>query len=473
MAAIKGLTDDQNASLASVEVGDLVLVHQIITRTRAESDSDSDSNDDNDDSDDDEDDSSSENEDEDDESSDSEDQSSDSDSATPRPAEVATDHAEHIEDMDRPNATSINNIAYRGLRTDATDRSSETDLPVTVYLILAVAKSSKGTIKDISLATLRYGMQADADVASFHLYGKECVASSRASHLADTSSHFDQSTKICDLPGGETLRFTVSPSGDIVRRIVMNHECPAGCDQGWLPCITQLSGMVKDYSIPSSQTNEPAVCPSCIGIDLMKEHQDLRAELEAFLRVSDIGIILTFHSRLMVRRRELGYDFEQFDERKWGYLFDDMVSDDGESGRDDGRYETWDEANDPSNGAILEPASDATIKSLPVKKYTEVKKEEDAQCVVCRETFEDDQLVMQLPCKHFFCEDGCTAQWLKQYDTCPVCRAKVPPVKEGDGNGDDDTQHEGGDAVSSSANGEQDEHDASFGRDDDVVMLDV
>ena len=31
---------------------------------------------------------------------------------------------------------------------------------------------------------------------------------------------------------------------------------------------------------------------------------------------------------------------------KWGYLFDDMVSDDDEGGGDDGRYEVWDEATE-------------------------------------------------------------------------------------------------------------------------------
>jgi hypothetical protein len=47
----------------------------------------------------------------------------------------------------------------------------------------------------------------------------------------------------------------------------------------------------------------------------MKEHQNLRAELEAFSRISDFGAIVAFHGRLAARRRELDYEFEQFDER--------------------------------------------------------------------------------------------------------------------------------------------------------------
>lgn len=153
-----------------------------------------------------------------------------------------------------------------------------------------------------------------------------------------------------------------------------------------------------------------------------------------------------------------------------------MVSDDDEDGGDDGRYEVWDEATDPSNGASLHPASDATIKSLPVKKYAEVKTEEDAQCVVCREEFKDEQLIMQLPCKHFFCEDGCTVQWLKQHDACPLCRARVPPVVE---DGGKNGAHQDVKAAGANTGAGQEENDVapdqvvSTGRDDDVTMVDA
>jgi hypothetical protein len=153
-----------------------------------------------------------------------------------------------------------------------------------------------------------------------------------------------------------------------------------------------------------------------------------------------------------------------------------MVSDDDEDDGDNGRYETWDEATDPSNGAILHPASDATLKSLPIKKYGEVKTEDEAHCVVCREEFKDEQLIMQLPCKHFFCEDGCTVQWLKQQDNCPVCRARVPPVVEDDvKNGSREDVNE----VDTDTGAEQEQSDAapdqvvSTDRDNDVTMVDA
>lgn len=161
---------------------------------------------------------------------------------------------------------------------------------------------------------------------------------------------------------------------------------------------------------------------------------------------------------------------------KWGYLFDDMVSDDDDDGGDSGHYEVWDEATDPSNGATLHPASDATIKSLPIKMYAEVETEDDAHCVVCREEFKDEQLIMQLPCKHYFCEDGCTVQWLKQHDTCPICRARVPPVVENDGK---KVVREDVNQTDTNVGAEQGQDDAapnqavSIDRDDDVTMVDA
>jgi hypothetical protein len=153
-----------------------------------------------------------------------------------------------------------------------------------------------------------------------------------------------------------------------------------------------------------------------------------------------------------------------------------MVSDDEDDGGDNGRYEVWDEATDPSNGVILHPASDATLKSLPVKKYAEVKTEDGVHCVVCREEFKDQQLIIQLPCKHFFCEDGCTIQWLKQHDTCPVCRARVPPVVEDAGK---DCVHTGVNAVSTDTGTEQEQNNAAADQivyidpDNDVNMVDA
>jgi hypothetical protein len=310
MAAIKGFTEAQNAALAQVEVGNLILVNQEIEQSDDEDNSDSeDENESEDGSDEDEGEEEEEEDDDENSSSESESESGTVDVQDNHTVNVDTDHAEHIEDI-------TDFIEYRKLRAakDSDDDNTEEHL-VTVYLVVKVAKNAKKAIKDLSIVPLKYSAKADIHPGTFQLYGKQCVPSLYTGGTAGQSSQSEKefiSTR--DLPGGETLEFTVSPQGDLVRSVVLEDECPA-CDGGWLDSITELAGMVKDYSIPSSLPNEPTVCPSCIGIELMKEHQDLRAELEAFSRISDFGAIIAFHGRLAARRLELGYEFEQFDER--------------------------------------------------------------------------------------------------------------------------------------------------------------
>lgn len=309
MAAIEGFTEAQNSSLAQVEVGNLILVNQIFEQfddEESESDPDGD-NESNDGSDED-------GGDDDDEQPDSEDEDSSSESESE--PDDDSEHAEHIEDVSRADSASPNNIEYRTLRAaNGSDHDDTEEHLVTVYLVVKVTKNAKGAVDDLSIVPLRYNDKADVSPGTFQLYGKQCVPSFYTGGTANNTSELEKEfISIRDLPGGDTLTFTASPQGDYVRNVVLHGECPA-CDEGWLDCISRLDGMVKDYTIPSSLANEPTVCPSCIGIELMKEHQDLRAELEAFSRVSDFGAIVAFHGRLAARRRELDYEFYQFDER--------------------------------------------------------------------------------------------------------------------------------------------------------------
>jgi hypothetical protein len=54
-------------------------------------------------------------------------------------------------------------------------------------------------------------------------------------------------------------------------------------------------------------------------------------------------------------------------------------------------------------------------------------------CVICRETFQSSQSVVQLPiCGHVF-HDACALVWLEKQNTCPYCRLELPT---------DDTEYE-------------------------------
>ncbi|KAI9842844.1 MAG: hypothetical protein M1837_006865 [Sclerophora amabilis] len=80
------------------------------------------------------------------------------------------------------------------------------------------------------------------------------------------------------------------------------------------------------------------------------------------------------------------------------------------------------------------PASEAAIASLPKKKVdlSMLSDEGKADCSVCMDEVPIGEEVTSLPCSHWFHEQ-CATMWLKEHDTCPICRKGIMP-KQGDGN---------------------------------------
>jgi len=46
-------------------------------------------------------------------------------------------------------------------------------------------------------------------------------------------------------------------------------------------------------------------------------------------------------------------------------------------------------------------------------------------CLVCQENFQENEVVLKLPCHHDFHKD-CVMTWLEQHCTCPTCRYELP-----------------------------------------------
>ncbi|KAF4420908.1 putative RING finger protein [Colletotrichum fructicola] len=88
------------------------------------------------------------------------------------------------------------------------------------------------------------------------------------------------------------------------------------------------------------------------------------------------------------------------------------------------------EQNPQSNAAP--PATEDALSKLERKKVDEkmLGPEGKAECTICIDDFSlgDDATV--LPCKHWF-HDQCVVMWLKEHNTCPICRT---PIEESSSN---------------------------------------
>ncbi|CAL0313410.1 unnamed protein product [Lupinus luteus] len=81
--------------------------------------------------------------------------------------------------------------------------------------------------------------------------------------------------------------------------------------------------------------------------------------------------------------------------------------------------------NDP-NRYGTPPASKNAVEGLPEIAITEELLDSDSsQCAVCKDTFELNEIVKQLPCKHIYHSD-CILPWLEMHNSCPVCRYELP-----------------------------------------------
>lgn len=89
------------------------------------------------------------------------------------------------------------------------------------------------------------------------------------------------------------------------------------------------------------------------------------------------------------------------------------------------------EANPQSNAAP--PATEQAIEKLEKKKLDKemIGESDKAECTICIDEMHEGDEVTVLPCKHWFHGD-CVVLWLKEHNTCPICRA---PIEKRDGNG--------------------------------------
>ncbi|GJJ71206.1 E3 ubiquitin-protein ligase RNF115/126 [Entomortierella parvispora] len=74
-------------------------------------------------------------------------------------------------------------------------------------------------------------------------------------------------------------------------------------------------------------------------------------------------------------------------------------------------------------------ASDEVINSIPQHKITPEELDAKTECSVCQDKFTEQDVCLQLKCKHIF-HDDCIKPWLKTSATCPTCRCSLIPDDE-------------------------------------------
>lgn len=354
--------------------------------------------------------------------------------------EAATS-AQGSDENDESDEEESNEDAEENEDTEPTsDDSNGADMEViansTLFYVRTVHHDSANAVTSLDIIELVYALSPSTGAPhhSFQILGISIMHADTHSDDCDCGQPgtIKQLDEQYDL---STYTIRLNPSGDDMRYAIRRQGhglCPANCDDGWLDSLQELADVLDPAIYATAATREHSpVCPVCIGLDILKEQQDLRTTLEAFSMVQ-FDACHDWHARLNPRRVALGYEFYEYDEREWNLLFEDMdeEDEDGNTGGGDG-YQVWAEVMDPANNIVLHPASQATITALPRKVFGELTKEQRRidVCMICSEKHGDGDAVVELPCTHVFHAVPCGPKWLEHSEKCPYCREKVPAVQ--------------------------------------------
>ena len=78
------------------------------------------------------------------------------------------------------------------------------------------------------------------------------------------------------------------------------------------------------------------------------------------------------------------------------------------------------------------PASQSSVDKLDHFKITEQKLKDfgfENSCPVCKDEFVVNEECLLMPCEHHFHKD-CLIPWLKERNSCPICRYELPTDDE-------------------------------------------
>ncbi|KAK0920035.1 hypothetical protein LTR91_021771 [Friedmanniomyces endolithicus] len=388
-------------------------------------------------------------------------------------------------ETDRGREAESNNegVETPDVNDDENENENENEISESTLFLVRGITVYEGVIVNFDLIKLEFTELTAKPAHSYSIFGEDIVHSGAHS----TTCACESSTDMIKLEDEHCLAdysIRVNPSGDAIRSVHTSNEggiC-TDCNDGFVDTLADLAELVDSsiYASPALMDHQ-IVCPVCIGLPLLMEQQALRTTLEQISFV-DLSAVVDWSGRLASRRAQLGYHYIQFDEREWGYLFDDMPPSDHDDG-DDGFEQLPAEMMDPNTGVPMQPASQAAIAALPRKKFAEVENPGRAgeSCLICQEEFEEGSGVVEMPCGHVFHDGECVEQWLGTVShRCPSCRAELPvaeaeaeageggEVGEGEGeeheeDEDDDDEEDEEDDEEDDENDNEDEEDGGEG----------
>ncbi|GAB7360248.1 hypothetical protein MBLNU230_g8008t1 [Neophaeotheca triangularis] len=229
----------------------------------------------------------------------------------------------------------------------------------------------------------------------------------------------------------------LDPDGDLVRKLNNNGGCLMGCVNGWLPNLAKLNCAIPNYTSPVS-LDHATICPGCIKPRVSKAHETLLARAEYEDLHVDVYQQTVELSRLMTEfetiRSAKGYAGHYWNLHDYNLPRDALTASNPATGvySEERVWEEFSEAYEPSPIITRHPATQETIKNLPLVSFSPYAEAKSDSCLICLVQFEGQQELARLPCGHLYCADGCIQNWLGEQNTCPGCRAKVGPEAEVD-----------------------------------------
>ncbi|CAK8695452.1 E3 ubiquitin-protein ligase RNF181-like [Clavelina lepadiformis] len=78
----------------------------------------------------------------------------------------------------------------------------------------------------------------------------------------------------------------------------------------------------------------------------------------------------------------------------------------------------------PDGESLAPPAAKSVVENLPRISLKDLDSKKDAQCPVCLAQFDNDDVIITMPCEHYFHMD-CLLPWLQKTNSCPLCRFEL------------------------------------------------